>query len=282
MSALKEMRASPRDLMRLFDTHAHIHDKDFAGEHDAVIERARESGVVAILTLGVTAENSARALALAARYPNVWAAAGVHPHDAADATDADLDALDEMARDPRVVAIGELGLDYYRNLSPHDRQIAILRRQLETAARVGKPIAVHAREAHHDVLPILAEWSRAMNGRLPDGRPLGVMHYFSEDAATAARYLDLGFIISIHTSVTHPKADQLREVVRETPLEYLVVETDSPYGAPQRFRGKRNEPAYVAEAAAKVAEVKGLPVDTVAETTTRNALNLFGIEAGAA
>jgi TatD DNase family protein len=268
--------------MRLFDTHAHIHDRDFAGEHDAVIARALEAGVVAILTLGVTAENSKRALALARQHHHVWAAAGVHPHDAAEATDADLDALEEIARDPRIVAIGELGLDYYRNLSPHDRQIAVLHRQLATASHVAKPIAVHAREAHHDMLPILTEWSRAMHGRLPDGRPLGVMHYFSEDADTAAKYVDLGFIISVHTSVTHPKAEHLREVVRETPLEYLVVETDSPYGAPQRFRGKRNEPAYVAEAAAKVAEVKGLPVDTVAETTTRNALNLFGIEVGAA
>jgi TatD DNase family protein len=268
--------------MRLFDTHAHIHDKDFAGEQDAVIGRARAAGVCGILALGVTAENSGRALALANQNADVWAATGVHPHDAAEASDADLDTLEEMARDPRVVAVGEIGLDYYRNLSPRDRQIAVMRRQLETASRVGKPIAVHAREAHEDMLPLLAAWSREMGGRLPDGRPLGVMHYFSEDARTAAKYVGLGFIISAHTSVTHPKAEQLREVVRETPLEYLVVETDSPYGAPQRYRGKRNEPAYVGEAVAKLAEVKGLPVDTVAETTTQNALKLFGIAPRAA
>lgn len=268
--------------MRLFDTHAHIHDRDFAGEQASILERARAAGVRGILTLGVTLRNSSQALALARGYPDVWAATGVHPHDAGEATKRDLDALEEMASDPRVVAVGEIGLDYYRNLSPRDRQIAVLRRQLETAARVGKPVAVHAREAHDDMLPTLTEWSRAMGGRLPDGRRLGVMHYFSEDARMAAKYAELGFMISAHTSVTHPKADQLREVVRETPLEYLVVETDSPYGAPQRYRGKRNEPAYVVEAVTKLAELKGLPVETVAETTTQNAFKLFGIAAGVA
>ncbi len=264
--------------MRLFDTHAHIHDKDFGEDRDAIVERARAVGLVGILTLGVTAENSERALALSHRHADVWAAAGVHPHDAAEATDAELDALEEMAGDPRVVAVGEIGLDYYRNLSPRDRQLEVIRRQLLTAQRVGKPIAVHAREAHEDILPLLSTWSAEMGGRLPDGRPLGVMHYFSENAAMAVKYVALGFIISVHTSVTHPKAAQLAEVVRETPLEYLVLETDSPYGAPQRYRGKRNEPAYVAEAAARVAELKGIAVETVGDITTSNALRLFGIE----
>jgi TatD DNase family protein len=263
--------------MRLFDTHSHIHDHDFDADRDAIIARARRDGLAGILTLGVTAENSTRALALARRDPLVWAAAGVHPHDAAEATEADLDALEEMARDVRVVAVGEIGLDFYRNLSPRDRQLAVLRRQLQTAARIGKPVAMHARDAHDDMLPLLRTWSREMGGRLPDGRPLGVMHYFSAGPREAAAYIDLGFIISVHTSVTHPKANLLVEVVRETPVQYLVLETDSPYGAPQRFRGKRNEPAYVAEAAAKVADLKGLAVETVAETTTDNALRLFGI-----
>lgn len=263
--------------MRLFDTHSHLHDKDFESDRDAVVERARASGLAGILTLGVTAKNSTRALALSQRYPDVWAAAGVHPHDAAGATDADLDALEVLARDDRVVAVGEIGLDYYRNLSPRDRQLAVLGRQLQTASRVGKPVAVHGREAHEDLLPLLADWSVEMDGRLPDGRPLGVMHYFSEDAVMAARYIELGFLISAHTSITHAKAAQLSEVVRQTPVEYLVLETDSPYGAPQRFRGRRNEPAYVAEAALRVAELKNMTVETVAETTTRNALRLFGI-----
>jgi TatD DNase family protein len=263
--------------MRLFDTHAHIHDEDFDGDRESVVERARGAGLVGLLTLGVTAENSVRALALARRHSDVWAAAGVHPHDAGAATSADLEALEETARDPRVVAVGEIGLDYYRNLSPRDRQLDVLRRQLTTAEHVAKPVAVHGREAHGDLMPELAAWSKSVGGRLADGRSLGVMHYFSEDARHAARYIEMGFLISVHTSVTHPKAAQLAEVVRETPLEYLVLETDSPYGAPQRFRGKRNEPAYVAEAAAKVADLKGIAVDEVAEITTDNALRLFGL-----
>jgi len=273
----KETRGSPPDPMRLFDTHSHIHDKDFDADRDGILRRAERDGVIGILTLGVTAENSGRALALSRRHAFVWAAAGVHPHNAADATEADLDGLEEMARDPRVVAVGEIGLDFYRNLSPRERQLAVFRRQLETSGRVSKPVAIHAREAHDEMLPLLAAWSREMGGRLPDGRPLGIMHYFSADAAHAASYINLGFMISVHTSVTHPKASQLAEVVRETPLQYLVLETDSPHGAPQRFRGKRNEPAYLAEAAAKVAEVKGVPVETVADTTTDNALRIFGI-----
>ncbi len=268
--------------MHLFDTHSHIHDNDFEIDREIIIERARATGLVGILTLGVTSENSDRALALAHQHADIWAAVGVHPHDAAEATDADLDRLEELALDPRVVAVGEIGLDFYRNLSPRDRQLAVLHRQLETAGRVGKPVAVHAREAHDEMLPALTEWSIAMGGILPDGRPLGVMHYFSGDASHARSYIKLGFMISVHTSVTHPKAALLAEVVRATPLEYLVLETDSPYGAPQQYRGKRNEPAYVAEAAAKVAELKGIPVETVAEMTTNNAVRLFGIAGVAA
>jgi len=266
----------------LFDTHCHIHDRDFEGDRDAIIQRARDTGLAAMLTLGVTRENSERALALSSKHPDVWAAAGVHPHDAEGASAADLDALEALAASPRVVAVGEIGLDFYRNLSPRDAQITVLERQLETAARVSKPVAVHARDAHDEMLPLLRAWSKRLGGRLPDGRALGVMHYFSAGPAEAQAYTALGFLISVHTSVTHPKAVLLAEVVRETALEYLMLETDSPYGAPQRFRGKRNEPAYVAEAAIKVAELKGDPVETVAHVTTGNAMRLFGIASDAA
>lgn len=263
--------------MRLIDTHSHIHDREFDADRDATIERARTAGVERILALGVDAANSRLAVALAESNDGVLAAAGVHPHDAEAATDADLDELEEMARHPKVTVIGEIGLDFYRKLSPRDRQMEVLRRQLETAGRVSKPVAIHAREAHDEMLPMLSAWSREMGGRLPDGRPLGIMHYFSADAELARRYVELGFVISIHTSVTHPKASQLAEVARDIPLDHLVIETDSPYGAPQRYRGKRNEPAYVAEAAATIAELKGISVDDVAEATTRTAERLLGI-----
>lgn len=268
--------------MRLIDTHSHIHDREFDADRDAALDRARDSGVERVVALGVNLENSRRALALAERRPDVIvAAAGVHPHDAAEATDADLDALEELARDSRVALVGEIGLDFYRNLSPHDRQLDVLRRQLQTASRVSKPVAVHAREAHDEMLPLLESWSNEMGGRLPDSRPLGVMHYFSGDAALAARYIALGFLISVHTSVTHPKAATLRDVARAVPLDRLVLETDSPYGAPQRYRGKRNEPAYVVEAAAEVAGLKDVSVEDVAGQTTANAMWLLGLAVGA-
>lgn len=262
--------------MRFIDTHAHIHDREF-GDADAAIARAQAEGVAIIVTLGVHRADSEAALAMAERHACVLAAVGVHPHDATEATDADLDALEAMAAHPRVVLVGEIGLDYYRNLSPRDAQLRVLRRQLETAGRAGKPVAVHTREAHDGMLLELERWSREMGGALPEGRPLGVMHYFSGDAELARRYVDLGFLISIHTSVTHPKAETLREVARRTPLERLVVETDSPYGAPQRYRGKPNEPSYVVEAAAAIAEARGVPVEAVAGATTANAIRLLGL-----
>ena len=267
--------------MRLVDTHAHIHDQEFSPdvrEADAVLERALAAGISVIVTLGVNFADSRTAVEFASRHPgHVFAGAGVHPHDAKDATDADLDELARLASHPSVAIIGEIGLDYYRNFSSGDQQQRVMRKQLLTAKHVGKPIAVHAREAHHEMLPLLTEYSRELGGRLPDGRPLGVMHYFSADVDHAQRYIELGYLISIHTSVTHPKATQLQDVARAVPLEYLVLETDSPYGAPQRHRGKRNEPAYVVEAAACVAELKGVQVEQVATVTTRNAERLLGL-----
>jgi TatD DNase family protein len=263
--------------MRLIDTHAHIHDDAFGDDGAAAVARAAAAGVERIVTLGVTRADSETAVAFAARHLAVVAAVGVHPHDAKDASEADLDALEALARDERVVAVGEIGLDFYRNLSPRDVQVRVFSRQLETASRVSKPIAVHARDAHDVIMPLLEDWSRRMDRRLPDGRSLGVMHYFSADADAARRYVELGFVISIHTSATHPKSAVLQEVAREIPLEHLVIETDSPYGAPQAYRGKRNEPAYVAEAARMIGELKGVPIETVATATTDNAARLFGL-----
>ncbi len=268
--------------LRLTDTHCHIHDAEFDADRDEMFARARDARVAFMLTLGVDAANSRAAVALAEAHSDVLAAAGVHPHDAKDASDADLDALEELAHHPRVAVVGEIGLDFFRNLSTRDQQVRILRRQLGTAARAGKPVAIHARDAHDAMLPLLTEWSREMGGRLPDGRPLGVMHYFSADANAARAYINLGFVISIHTSVTHPKAAQLAEVARTIPLDHLVIETDSPYGAPQSHRGKRNEPAFVVEAAKRIADLKGLSLENVVAATTRNAMRLLGISSGEA
>lgn len=268
--------------MRLIDTHSHIHDAEFDADRDAVIARATESGVELVVTLGVDSDNSRLALALAERSPVVFAAVGIHPHEASEATELDFAELEAMSAHPRVAFIGEIGLDFYRNLSSHEDQKRVLRRQLSTASRAGKPVSVHSRLSDDEMVAALGPWSAEMHGALPDGRPLGVMHYFSGDVRLAQRYIELGFMISIHTSITHPKASSLIEVARQVDLDHLVLETDSPYGAPQRLRGKRNEPAFVADTVRRVAELKGVTAEAVAAATTVNAQRLLGFRRSAA
>ncbi len=263
--------------MRLVDTHSHIHDAAFGNDADDAMERASAAGVELILTLGENVVNSRGAVALAERDARVLAAAGVHPHDAKDVTRGDMEALLTLAQHPRIALVGEIGLDYYRDISPREVQRRVFGDQLEIAASIGKPVAVHTRDAHEDVLPMLEAWSRSIGGSMPGDRPAGVMHYFSGDVALAERYIELGFVISVHTSVTHPKATQAQAVAREIPLASMVLETDSPFGAPQAYRGKRNEPAYVIEAAKKVAELRGADVEQVATATTHNAMRLMGV-----
>ena len=261
--------------MRLFDTHTHLQLREFDSDRAAVLAQARAAGAAGLLVLGVDVASSEAAIALAEAEPDVIAAAGCHPHDARTMDDASLTQLATLAGHPQVAAVGEIGLDFYRNLSPHDTQVSVFQRQLQTAAEVGKPVAVHCRDAEDALFPILEAWSQRLAGRLPDGRPLGVLHYFSGDLELAKRYVELGFLISIHTSVTYPKAWNLQEVARGLPFDTLVVETDSPYGPPQSRRGQRNEPAYVSEAVVKIAELRDEPAERVAEATTENAFRLF-------
>ena len=264
---------------RLFDSHTHLQLSQFDRDREAVLGRARDAGVVGLLVLGVDVASSEAAVALAEPEPDVHAAAGCHPHEADSMDEAALSRIGELAQQPQVVAVGEIGLDFYRNFSSREKQIAVFRRQLDTAAEVAKPIAVHCREAQDELLPLLEAWSTRMGGRLPDGRPLGVMHYFSGDLALAERYVDLGFTLSIHCSVTYPNAQHLQQVAQRLPLNMLVAETDCPYGPPQSRRGERNEPAYVSEAIAKIARLRDEPIERVAEATTENALRLFGLAA---
>ena len=263
--------------MALFDSHSHIQMSQFDNDRDAAIRRARNAGLVGQLVLGTDVASSISAIELATAEPDVYAAAGCHPHDAKDMDEASLDKLAQLAEDPHVAVVGEIGLDFYRNLSPHDVQIDVLNRQLELAGNVNKPVALHGRQAHQALLPFVEAWSRRMGGRLPDGRKLGVMHYFDGDLELGRRYSDLGFFISIHCSVTYPNAGTLAEVAAELPLDVLLVETDSPYGPPQSRRGQRNEPAYVEEAVVKIAQLRNEKIERVAETTTANALRLLGL-----
>lgn len=247
----------------LFDTHAHLHGDEFATDRDAVLARARAVGVGRLLTIGTDPASSRQAVTLAAAHADVYAAVGIHPHDAARADEAALAEIAALLRAPKVVAVGEIGLDYYRNLSPRETQLAALRAQLALARAVRKPVLLHCREAHADLLAVLAAEGAAEVG--------GIMHCFSGDLDIARRCLDLGLLVSIAGPVTYPNARRLAEVVRALPLDRLVLETDCPYLPPQPWRGQRNEPAYLAVTAARVAELRGAPVAAMADATTRNA-----------
>ena len=256
--------------MRLFDTHAHLHFPDYADDLDAVLERAHAAGVCGMVTIGTDRETNQAVVALARRLPNVWATVGIHPHDAGDAVEADFAEIEELARsEKRVVGIGEMGLDYFRNLSPPEAQRQVFRRQIHMARDLGKPVVIHCRDAHDDTLAILAD-ERA-------GEIGGVMHCFSGDVEIARRCLDLGLFISLAGPVTYKNARALPEVARFVPDDRLVVETDCPYLPPTPHRGKRNEPAYVALTAAFVAELRGVDPEALGATITANAATLFGI-----
>ena len=253
----------------LFDTHAHLHFPEFADDLGAVLARARAAGVRRVLTIGTNVETSRAAVALAAREPDVWASVGVHPHDAGEADATALAEIEALAAESRVVGIGETGVDFFRNLSPRDAQERVFRAQLALARRVGKPVIVHCRDAHEETLAILAEERVGETG--------GVMHCFSGDTAIARRCLDLGLLISLAGPLTYPKARALPDVATFVPGDRLVVETDCPFLPPQPYRGKRNEPAYLAITAARVAELRGEPLETLAARTSENAAKLFGL-----
>ncbi|MBI4588070.1 MAG: TatD family hydrolase [Candidatus Rokubacteria bacterium] len=255
----------------LFDTHAHLHFPEFAADLPAVIQRARAAGVRWMLTIGTNLETSRAAVALADQESDLYAAIGIHPHDASEANEVAVDELQRVAESsPRVVAIGEMGLDFFRNLSPRDVQVEVFRRQLALARRLGKPALIHCREAHPETLEILrVEGVREVGG---------IMHCFSGDAAVARQCLDLGLFLSLAGPVTYPSARKLAEVAKLVPQDRLVVETDCPFLPPQPYRGKRNEPAYLAITAARVAELKGVPVEELGPLMATNALTLLGIQ----
>lgn len=253
----------------LFDTHAHLHFPEFADDLPDVLARARSAGVTRMVTIGTDVETSRAAIAIAEREPDVWAAVGVHPHDAARADDADLDEIERLASSPRVVAVGEIGLDYFRNLSPREEQARVFSHLLGAARRLGKPALIHCRDAHEETLALLA------SERVSDVG--GIMHCFSGDREIARRCLDLGLLVSLAGPVTYPKAHALPDVARYVPADRLVVETDCPFLPPQPHRGKRNEPAYVAITAARVADLRGEPLDTLAARMSENATALFRI-----
>ena len=252
-----------------FDTHAHLHFPEFDADRGAVLDRARAAGVTRMVTIGTEVPTSHAAIALAEAEPDVWAAVGVHPHDAGEADEAALAEIERLAAGPRVVAVGEIGLDFFRNLSPREAQERVFRHLIAVARRARKPVLVHCRDAHPEVLAILGEERASEVG--------GIMHCFSGDVAVARRCLDLGLLVSLAGPVTYPNARALPDVARFVPGDRLVIETDCPFLPPQGFRGKRNEPAYLALTAARVAELRGEAVEDFARRASDNARRLFGL-----
>lgn len=263
----------------LVDTHAHLDFSKFDNDRQAILRRAWEAGVAAIVTIGVDLPSSQRAVALAEAHEGVYAAVGMHPHDAKKLDGEVLARFREMGGHEKVVAVGEIGLDFYRDLSPRDVQRRAFQAQLAWAARLDKPVVIHDRDAHDEVMEVLAGWAEGRRGTLLEGR-LGVLHTFSGDLAMARRAVELGFYLSVAGPVTYKNARQLQEVVRALPLDRLLVETDCPFLAPHPHRGKRNEPAYVRLVAERVAALKGIPLAEVTRATTANAQRLFGFEVG--
>ena len=257
--------------MKLCDTHCHLDPEIFPGELPNVLARAREAGVVGMCTIGShdSPEWAARAVALARAEPDVVAAVGIHPHSAQACTDAAFQEVADLARDPAVAAVGETGLDYHYDLSPRDAQAAVFRRFVRLAHEVAKPLVVHVREAFQDCFRILDEEGA--------GALRVVIHCFTGTRAEAEQALTRGFFLSIPGVVTFKRAGELPDVVAAAPLDRLLVETDCPYLAPVPRRGRRNEPAYVAYTARRVAELRGMDPDALAAATTLNALRFFGL-----
>lgn len=251
----------------LIDTHAHLDFPQYKKDLAQVLERARQAGVIAVLNAGTDLKSSLRSVELSVSYPTISAAVGIHPHAAAKAASGWLVQLEQLANHEKVLAIGEMGLDFYRNLSPHDCQEEVFRKQIRLAVQVNKPLIIHSREAWTDTMRILKD------EQLPD--PPGVMHCFSGNRSWLDASLDLGFYISIAGPVTYPRSHDLRDLLRYIPEDRLLLETDAPYLSPQAFRSERNEPAYVKLTYERVALALDREPELLAKQVYLNAIRLF-------
>jgi len=258
------------------DTHCHLNFDSFANDLDEILERAEQAGVQRILNPGVDLASSRAAVELAHSHEQVYAAVGVHPNDALSWNEGTIDALQELAEHPKVVAIGEIGLDYYRDRAPRDLQMRIFDQQLLLAESLGLPVIIHNRQATADVLHKLEEWQMGLMASAPmlADRP-GVLHSYSDNEANAMQAIDLNFFIGLTGPVTFHNAPELQHVVTALPIERLLTETDAPFLTPHPYRGKRNEPAYVRIITEKIAQLRDLPVEIVAGITENNAGRLF-------
>jgi TatD DNase family protein len=253
--------------LNITDSHTHLDSEAFDSDREECIERALAAGVTRIITVGASngIESARRAIELAERYPFVWATVGVHPHDAG--MEIDLNELKRLALHPKVVAVGETGLDFFRDWSPVDKQHLYFEHQIDLAIAINKPLVIHSRQAGEQCIETLQRKGAAKVG--------GVFHCYSEDEKFAARLRELGFLVSFPGFISFKKQLEAHRICREIPLDQIMVETDAPYMAPEPFRGKRCEPSFVVETARHLATLKGLSLEDVAQATTDNALRLF-------
>jgi len=262
----------------LTDTHCHLDFSSFEQDRDLVIERAREAGLERILNPGIDLETSRAAVRLANDHPEVFAAVGVHPNSALSWSSRTVGELEELAREYKVVAIGEIGLDYYRLGAPIGVQRNVFRAQLDIAGRLGIPVIIHCRDAFTDLMEILVEWIGSILRSESESelahRP-GVLHSFAGDKATAKWAVENNFFIGINGPVTYRNADRVHQIAANAPLENILLETDAPFLPPHPHRGERNEPAHVAIIAGKIAEVRTIDKDRVKQSTSENANRLF-------
>jgi len=252
----------------LIDTHCHLDFPQFDADRAAVLQRCSENGISYIVNVGSSLAGSQAAVALAQKYSQIYAVVGIHPHEADTSGEAEVKRIEELAKNPKVVAIGEAGLDYYKNFSQPDKQRELFPLQVKLAAKLKLPLVIHCRQAEEDCLKILKA-----------DMPLqAVIHCFSGDVKFLEQCLDLGFFVSFTCNITYKKADGLREVVKAAPLERIFLETDAPYLSPEGFRGKRNEPLYVKQLAQYIAAIKGITFEEVCRVTTGNAVNFFHLK----
>lgn len=254
-------------VLSLVDSHLHLDDRAFERDREAALERARAAGVFGFVTVGTSIESSRRAVALAERHADVYATVGIHPHDAGSATPDDLKELETLARHPRVVAVGETGLDYFRDFAPRVAQQRLFGDHLERARALGLPVVIHSRDAHADVLGILSEAVPATV----------IMHCFSGPLGVARTCLERGYYLGLGGPLTYRNARSALDVVRFIPEDRLLLETDAPYLPPEPHRGRRNEPAYLPLIAWAAARARGISAGQVAEATSANATRAFGL-----
>lgn len=255
----------------LFDSHCHVDGDRFDGDRELVHQRMLEKGVTRYAVIGSDMPSSRQCADYAAVHDGCYAAVGIHPHDAKTWQDTDADLLSQWVKEEKVVAIGEIGLDYYYDLSPRDVQMAVCEKQMELAYRLDMPVVYHVRDAHQDMIDLMKSRKDKLSG--------GIIHCFSGSWEIAKEYLKMGFYISFAGPVTFKKAPKLQEAAMNVPLDRILVETDSPYLTPEPYRGRRNEPGHVYYVAEKIAALRSMDLAEFALQTTRNAMEVYRIKA---